>query len=298
MKKCRAWQKRIPEAVYGELESKTRGELDRHLASCEKCSGLYRTLAKTVKQLAARPAPDREAEFWEGYWNGLERRMARETGGDESWEAAGAPGSALRPSRTFSVPRWAYGVAGAALFLSLGIFLGRTLFQPRPDAGRVTLTAASESSPAGRPGVESTEGELPLAARASRYLRRSRVILLAVVNSDPVAEDFFSLSLPLQKKNSEELVQEAALLKKELRGSDHRLERLVSDLEMILLQIANLKPQADASAVEVIKAGIESRDIFFKINLNEVRRSNGEGTGRAPTSVGLEPKAQNVKTAV
>jgi hypothetical protein len=67
---------------------------------------------------------------------------------------------------------------------------------------------------------------------------------------------------------------------------------------MILLQIANLKPQPDASAVEIIKSGIESRDVFFKINLNEVRRAtSGEGTERGPGRPAVNPKAPGVKTA-
>ena len=79
-----------------------------------------------------------------------------------------------------------------------------------------------------------------IALRASRYLKRSRVLLLAVVNSDRRDEDPFRLNLPLQKKTSAELLQEAAVLKKGLRSSDRRLERLISDLEMILRQISNL----------------------------------------------------------
>jgi hypothetical protein len=302
MRNCRAWRKRIPEAIYGELEPEARGGLDRHLASCGKCSGIYRALSKTVEQMSVRPAPDREEAFWEGYWDRLGRRMALETEGQESARAAGEAGPADAPLRrraAFSVPRWAFGAAGAALFLALGIFLGRSIFGPRTELNPSARLTSTETSHAGQPGLGTGHVDPQLALRASRYLRRSRVVLLAVVNSDPRAGDFFSLGLPLQKKGSEELAQEAVVLKKELRRSDPRLERLVSDLELILLQIANLKPQPDASAVEVIKAGIESRDIFFKINLSEVRRSNdGDAPGGARKLSGPAGKARGVKTAV
>jgi hypothetical protein len=286
MKRCRFWQKRIPEALYGEMDPETRDSLDRHLATCGKCARLYRGLAETVRLLDVRPAPDREPEFWEEYWDRFERRRAQ--GMDLSGTAP----------RAFPVPRWAYGALGATLFLALGVFLGRTLFSPRVDPGLAARPGISETSPAAQPSPATGAAGFSLEARASRYLRRSRVILLAVVNSDPGSEESFNLSLPLQKRSSEELVQEAAVLKKELRSSDRRLERLVSDLEMILLQIANLKPQPDASAVEIIKAGIESRDVFFKINLNEVRRAtSGEGTERGPGRPAVNPKAPGVKTA-
>ncbi len=302
MKNCRTWRKRIPEAVYGDLDTKTRGELDRHLASCGKCSGLYQALAKTVRQMSVRPAPDREPEFWEGFWDRLGRRMAFETEGREGAEGRTKASPLEGPTRrhsAFSVRRWALGAAGAAFFLALGIFLGRSFFGPRADLNPAARVTSTETSRPGRLGPGSGRVEPQLALRASRYLRRSRVILLAVVNADPSAGDVYNLSLPLQKKSSEELAQEAAVLKKELRRSDPRLERLVSDLELILLQIANLRPEADVSAVEFIKAGIESSDIFFKIDLSEVRRSHdGEGPGGARGLSGLGGKARGLKTAV
>jgi hypothetical protein len=181
-------------------------------------------------------------------------------------EAAGASSGRRR---AFQVPRWAYGAAGILFFVTLGIFIGRTFF--RPSVAPAGLTRAT--APGEQPALETVQASPLLADRAAHYLKRSRVLLLAVVNSDPSAEGAFSLNLPLQKKTSEKLALEAAVLRKELGSSDRRLERLISDLEMILLQIANLKSDSDISAVEIIKAGVESRDILFKINLNEVRRS-------------------------
>jgi hypothetical protein len=265
MKRCRTWRKRIPEAIYVELDTKAREKLERHLALCEACSGLYAGMAATVRKLDVRPAPDAPPPFWEGFWDRLERRMDAEA--ERKAHPADAPTGSRR---AFSVPRWAYGTAGALIFVSLGIFIGRTLL--RPPAKPTLLTRAT---PLPAPP--------PLLLRASHYLKRSRVIILAVVNSDLQAEDLFSLNLPLQKKTSEELVIEAAALRKELGSSDRRLERLISDLEMILLQIANLKPDPDSSDIEIIKAGVESRDILFKIKLNETRSTT------AKSSVGLTP---------
>jgi hypothetical protein len=115
------------------------------------------------------------------------------------------------------------------------------------------------------------------------------VLILAVVNSGLQTEESLSLNLPLQKKASEELVIEAAALKKEIGSGDRRLERLISDLEMILLQIANLKPDPDIAEIEIIRAGIESRDILFKIKLNEARTSTARSVaGLAPAPQGCD----------
>jgi Putative zinc-finger len=263
MRTCRYWRRRIAEAIYGELDAPAREALERHLAGCEACSGLYEGMASAVRKMAARPAPDRPPDYWEDYWDRLQQRMARE---------AGTP---PEPRRSFGFPRWAYGAAGALAILVLGIFIGRTIFLPTTEPIRAARAVSPEAA------------SFPL--RASRYLKRSRVLLLAVINSAPQTEDDFNLSLPLQKKTSEELVMEAAALKKELGSSDRRLERLISDLEMILLQIANLKSDSGSSDIEIIKAGVESRDILFKINLNEARRPAGKsGVGPAPRPGGAK----------
>lgn len=301
MKSCRSWRFRIPEALYGELEPKTREKLERHLGVCKSCSAHFGRMAATVRKMNARPAPDRPPQFWESYWDRLEWRMAHEIEESEGARAGrkGHPaGGPHRPRLAFSVPRWAYGAAGAVLIISLGIFIGRALFHPRVEPTRLTRATPFGPAPGGQLALETGPAAPPLAMRASRYLKRSRVLLLAVVNSDPRAEDFFNLNMPLQKKTSEELVKEATVLKKELRSSNRRLVRLISDLEMILLQIANLKSDPDISDVQMIKAGVENRDILFKINLNVVRRSVAKGgIGRAPGSWGERRDQANVKAA-
>ena len=269
MKRCRYWRMRIPEAIYGELDAKGRGEMERHFAVCRECAGLYDKMAAAVRKMEARPAPDRPPQYWEGYWDRLEARMAHE---------AEAP----RMRRTLRIPSWAYGAAAAVLLVTLGIFIGRTLLRPREELVPMARTTSSETAGTGQPALETGAAAPAFAVRASRYLKRSRVLLLAVVNSEPREEDPFRLNLPLQKKTSEELLQEAAVLKKGLRSSDRRLERLISDLEMILLQIANLASDSDDSDIEIIRAGVESRDILFKINLSEGRRPSAKSPAGQP----------------
>jgi len=269
MTSCRSWRKTFPDAIYGDMDPETRRKMELHLSACAKCAGLYRRMAAAVRKMEARPAPDtaRAPEFWAEYWDRLEARMAL----DEGRTARETGRIARRPW----MPGWAFGAAGAVLLVSLGILIGRTVLRPRPETGLPVRTASTEAGPGERAPLETGSVEPALAVRASRYLKRSRVLLLAVVNSAPVEEDPFRLNLPRQKMASEELLREAAVLKKGFRGSDRRLERLVSDLEMILLQIANLASEPDASDIEIIRAGVESRDLLFKINLRESRRPDG-----------------------
>ncbi len=288
MKGCRRWRNRLPEAVYGELDAKTREGLMRHLHRCKGCMALYESMAAAVRKMEARPAPDREAEFWDGYWDRLQARMARETVIAKTPQVESERGRVERPrglQGLVTIRSWAYAAAGALLFIALGIFLGRTVF--RPSAGPATLvrTAPPEAARSGRTALRMEPAAASLSELTSRYLRRSRVVLLAFVNEDARDKDPLRLNLALQKRTSQELLAEAVVLKKGIGSSDRRLERLVSELEWVLIQIAHLRPDSDVSDIEVIKAGIESRDIIFKINLDEVRRSPGKsGGGRAPSA--------------
>lgn len=291
MNRCRHWQKRIPEAIYGELDAKTRESLERHFTACEECAGLYRKMAAAIRMMEVRPAPDRPPQFWEGFWDRLEARMARDTeapAGALAKSGTRPTGEPGRARRSPSVPAWAYGIASALALVALGIFIGRTILPSRDGASPLARTTSFVTAP----GRETAVVEPALAVRASRYLKRSRVLLLAVVNSDPKGEGPFKLNLPLQKKASDELLLEAAALKKGLGSSDRRLERLIADLEMILLQIANLTPDSDETDIEIIKAGVEGRDILFKINLNETarpKRKSGAGLSPAPAGENRDP---------
>ena len=154
--------------------------------------------------------------------------------------------------------------------MAAGILIGR-LTLPRPGAVPGPAVLASRDA-AAVPSVVPAAG---LAQRTTRYLDRSKVILLALVNFDGGTKDIAGLNLLRQKEKSQELVKEASILKGDLRAAKERqLERLVGELELILVQIANLKSEADLSSVEIIKAGVELKDVLFKINLSEMRRAD------------------------
>lgn len=216
------------------------------------------TLAAIKKQDRRDPGP----EFWDGYWTRLEQRLERE---EEGLKAA--PARRSWPARIFAVfPKWAYQGAAAVVLIAVGVFIGRIAFMPpRPqiEATRVSGTEVQQASGQAGPWM-----------RAQNYLQRSKLILLALVNFDPASEDAYGLDLPRQKQVSRELVNEAAFLKNELKEPGQaRLRELVSDLETILIQIANLESEQDLTAVEFVKQGVESRGVLLKINVSEM----GEG---------------------
>jgi hypothetical protein len=122
---------------------------------------------------------------------------------------------------------------------------------------------------------------------ASRYLDRSKVLLIGLVNAD-AGDDAAPLELAAQKKASGRLVREAAVLKSGLSRSagpeERRLARLIDDLEVVLLQIANLEAESDSAAVDVVRAGVRDRDLIFRINLGRIRTDKAAAAARSPRS--------------
>ena len=271
MPKCRDYRDYFLEALSGSLPPEHQRSVERHLAECPDCRAQYNLIKKAHETMDLREKYDPGEEFWNGYWDRLQARMAAEERTDRSSVAV----PSARPRSVFGFPRWVPLTAAAAALVAAGIFIGRTLVRPqfqaaKPEPGVFTsiLTAAADSN---------------LSGRTSLYLERSKRILMAVVNFAADPKDIHGLNLPAQRSASKELVREAAALKTELRGSKKRqLERLVGDLERIFLQIANLQGGDDLEALGVIQAGAETSDIFFKIDLaelNAARQASGPQPG-------------------
>jgi hypothetical protein len=240
------------EALYGELGPTEKERFDGHLRSCPECASAYSALGATLRVMDQRVRPDPGPAFWDGYWDRLSRRKV--------WEEAGeAPRTSLgtRLVRALSgIPRWSYQAAGAVGLLLVGILIGSRLITPPAP-----VPTAAVSAPSGA------------VVQAANYIERSKVLLLGLVNYDAATEDAYAFDLARKKTMSRELAAEAPAVRGALneRGQK-RLRDLVSDLEIIMMQIANLGSGQDVEGVELIKQGVDRRGIFLKIDLDRMGR--------------------------
>jgi hypothetical protein len=118
------------------------------------------------------------------------------------------------------------------------------------------------------------------ARHASEYLDRSKVLILGIMNNNPVSV----ASLRRQQEVSRELLSEARFLQAELDDPRQaRLRILVAQLEDILTQIADMDAERGMSGVEVLRSGLDEGAILFKINVEQMhlddwlRPSSAEG---------------------
>jgi hypothetical protein len=273
MKGCSKFEQLGPAALYEELDADESKWFEAHLGECPNCSKLFAEMKSTLNAMDAREREEPPSEFWQNYWGKLEGRLGEDrsvkTSPEKWWR---------RLSGIFETqPKWAYQLAGGLALLFIGILIGKLYFgsQAPLSTDMATIPSASLAT-------------LTVDERAERYLQRSKLLLLGLVNTDVSDDETPAIDFALQRGISQQLVQEAYFLKNEMHAPDQqRVKDLVSDLELILLQLANLESEHDLPAVELAKSAVNSRAILLRINLEEMRELNVQDSkkkkGREPS---------------
>lgn len=283
MTKCRYFRKMFIEILHEKTALEVRKALEDHMTSCPKCASEFESLSRTLGIMDRHDVPDPGPDYWDGYWDRLERRLNQ-----EGPAPASLPVRRLHRGSWGSIPKWAWTAASAVILLAAGAVVDRFLLdRPAPP---VSTAASRENAP---PIVDVAYDEL--INGASHYLDRSKVLLIAMVNRQ-AADDPAALDFTRQKRISSQLITEAAALKRGLErneGPDNkRLARLIADLEVILLQIANLEAESDPAAINIIKSGVQDRGLIFQINLSQLRLDKASsGRERSLGSVLPEKKS-------
>jgi hypothetical protein len=266
---CRKCRELAIEAAYGELGPADREAFDRHVAACPACAAELEGVAETLRLMDRRERTDPGPAFWDGYWDRLSRRIV--------WEAAGEtkrPSPLDRLGRLFPrPPRWAFQLAGAAALVLVGILIGLRLVgtDGRPVRPGTAVAAAGAGAPSSA------------VVQAGEFVERSRVLLLGLVNFDPAVDDAYALDLDRQRAVSRELVAAAPAIRGGLNEpGQRRLRELVADLEVIMMQIANLESGQDLEGVELVKQGVDRKGLLLKIDLDRMSRESSGGPAAAP----------------
>lgn len=270
MKDCKIFKPMIDKALYNELSSQENESLQNHLAQCDECSSELGELKETLSLIKLREREEPETEFMNNFWQQLEPKLQKKRAPIQVWFE-----EIIYNLRN----RYSFQIAAAASLLIIGILIGKFF-----------LTGI-ESGPPQISKFESKKTDPKvIEARAERYIDRSKILMLGLMNFDPESDDIETLGLRQQKKISDELISEAEILNADLAKSPNlQMQKLVSDIEIILMQIANLEQENDISGIELIKDGVDQRGIFLKINIQEMKNSVSKSENKS----GSVPKAES-----
>lgn len=252
MSDCEKFEDRFVDALYGELDPSIQQPLDEHLKQCSRCKELFASMQNTLHIMDGREHPELPNEYWNQYDQKLQKRIADAKPQNVRWHSFG------------KIPGWALKAAAAFILVGVGVLIGRYY-----------MTPTTQPQISNNRNVPSTSVQrVSMDPETKRFLERSQVLLIGVVNLEPDADGNYSTDLSAQKKVSRDLIQEASVIKTKLKGPDkRRLTELVSDLELILLQIANLEAEHDQPEIEMVKSGVDRKGVLFKINLEQMRMS-------------------------
>lgn len=262
---CTSREHQIVDALFGDLDAAGWADLQQHLDTCAGCAGAFQGMQQTLDVTAQMPVPEVPADYWASYYGRLEARMQAA----QPFAHVGAAWTTIRTKlAALFVPRRGVMQWSAALALVLlGVFIGRQ-WQDNPVDGPLAPVPAQ---------VDPLLQPAQLTEKTNQYLDRSKVLLLGLVNFDIEEDDPAFINLAQKQVLANELVQEAALLKNELaENREQQLSALVAELELILLQIANLEMQQDVPSIELIQRGVDSGALLMKINLEKMKLSERE----------------------
>ena len=107
--------------------------------------------------------------------------------------------------------------------------------------------------------------------KTAAVLEDSKILLLGIVNMDTPKDNSEIINFNFQKKISNDLLLQTADLKQQLRKiKNRRIISLINELELILMQIANLEDDFDVPAIEMVKKGAENQSLLFKIDMESL----------------------------
>lgn len=257
---CKKYETLLAAKAFGDLNSAEEHRLQVHLAECRACRNFFRATEMALGKLGVPQRPEMPEHFWEGYWHRLAQRLEQETAG------APARDSVFVRLREWLHEKW----VAQPLFMPLARTAGiLALLVGGVIIGHYWWPSNRNEPP---PMVSTVPPTIPVAqARAEQWLERSQILLIGMANEDlsGTTQPDFSY----QRQVSRNLLTEARTLNRELDPAANRqLLQLMSQLELILLQIANLEAEHDLSAVELVRDGIARDGLLLKINIAELAR--------------------------
>ena len=254
--------------VRGELGQEETRLVNEHIGRCRECSeeadGL-RSLLLIVPDASKQPSAGLPDSYWTGFANEVMGKIGK--------APVSMPGIIDRIAGVLGLRGLSGMPAGLPVIarrLSLGLAAAA--------AAAVVLYFALPELPGSpeEPGPTLTEGvaqahEDSLTAfdrRLSEYFRRSKTLLVGVSNIDPAGGQ--SVDLDAERRISRSLLREARYLR--TGPVDSRSYSLMSDLDQVMIGFANSDAGSPSPAVDMIRGGIENKNLLFKLRMQETRQ--------------------------
>lgn len=242
--------------LTNEVSPEERSGIEKHLRTCAACTAdldSLRTAAGILSSGTRSPSDDRNDALWTSLLDRVDEEIRVERGQRSSPRP--------NPLTRVGVARFrriGYAAAGSGVFAVAATIL--FLVWPRQTPPEEPSTRP--------PLVLQRAVETPEAAatrRLNEYYRRSKVLMVGLANMKDQEQQ--QLDLSREQKQSRTLVREARELRR--YPLDHRSDRLVGDVQKILIGLSNINEMQKAPEVEILQAGIQRENLLFRVRMAE-----------------------------
>jgi hypothetical protein len=259
----------------GEVTASEWREADTHIKTCAHCAqtlALFRNSTAFIRQHATELEPSPRV------WLGIARQLEAQP--KQAWRKKFMarlldvldnylfhPSTAIRYIQVAS--------AAAAVVLAV-VFLFQQDFE-KSALTPLTETRTPSQLPLTTPPVDLAKqqekrqfAQALLLDEVKNYFEQAGVLLLEVKHLEPELD---RERIPQIRRASQNLLEETLLLKKDLEQADLGiLSQVVEQLEIVLLDLANLKEKTEKEEVELLQATILKQDLLIKIEIVDLKK--------------------------
>jgi hypothetical protein len=255
---CQEYQEKMALAIFGDLDPADERALKSHMELCERCAEEYATMAAALQVVEETKPPRPAPATLDGLWEKLEPELdavdARARGRTHRLLSSLRPEWGIEPR----MPGWALPLAAALAVAVAVVFVSRI---PSDRTQPIETQAA----------VDTDTQE-----RVNAFLVRSEALVMGISNLDPRRIEPTGYVLSAERRAARELTREAEALRNDLTpGGDQRLVALVTDLEIIFLQVSNIRERRARADLEMVQVALERRGVLFAMSLEEMKRTKG-----------------------
>lgn len=259
---------RLYDFLSGTLPEGERAAIEDHLARCQKCSTERRKVEKAIQALDAHQHefPTPPEGYWEGYWKAVEVRIKTSRPPSSGFEKLL---EILRGEDTRSLlsPKFAYGLLGFVIgtVVTLGILYPYISKRPPSEVAQQTAEQVQAQPTATESSTLSSltqEISQPLLT----FFQKAKAFLIAVKNRDESKET--ATDLVSEQETSRKLAAECRTLKR--LPLDPREQQLLSELDVVLVQLSKVKNERDSLKFDLVKEGIERNNLVMRIRVHEL----------------------------
>ncbi len=230
-------QEELTDAYYGDLPP----ESNAHLLNCQECRVELARLKELLDAIRSAETPARPPSYGREVWARLESSLPAQ-------------------STTWWRRRWVLAPAAAAVLAAS--FLGGMLTVQIRNHGE-GHQGSQLAQPASSKGLSDEDRRRFFLAAMSDHLDRSEILLAQLVNGNPAEAD-----VSKERARARDLLDENRLLRETASLSgDEAHAALLSDLERVFLDLANMPGRLSPSEMSELRRRVEDQQLLFKVRV-------------------------------